>query len=109
MEQQCKTLLFVTIPSWYQQRGSGRWKGVDTARKQCIESRVQPDLRFGKMPSDDDVKALFTLGKFDTLSTADQKWLVEWRKKNFPDGRQKKRPVDGLQQTDLFRYFVRAK
>ena len=53
-EAACITLLSVTIPSWYAGRGSGRWNGIDSARKQCIVSRVQPDLRLGRMPSAED-------------------------------------------------------
>ena len=88
-EAECITLLSITIPSWYANRGSGRWNGIDPARKQCIISRVQPDLRLGRMPSAEDNRALFELGRVSEMSPTDKKWISKWRKTHFKDPRQK--------------------
>ena len=85
-EQEYRTLRDVTIPGYYAGRGSGRYHGTDTARMNMLRTVVLYDLRFGKLPSDEDRRALF-MGHFRDLSKADQQWLQEWRNKKCRDPR----------------------
>ena len=41
-------------------------------------------LQFGRLPSDEDRRALF-MNDWNKLSKADQKWMTEWRKKICPE------------------------
>ena len=76
-EREYRTLCDVTIPGFYSGR-SGRYHATDTAKKNMLHSSVLRGLRFGKLPSDEDRRALF-MDHWDKLSKADRKWMTEWR------------------------------
>jgi len=87
LEVECRTMLHVSIPSWYHGR-AGRYQQEDTARKHVLTTRTLPGLRWGKLPTADDYKA-FTLGRCRDLEGGDKAWLKEWANTNRPDVRKK--------------------
>ena len=71
MRQKCETLVGVTLKQRYSHR-SGRYSGVDTARRKCVLTRVLPGLKFGRLPSAEDHRALFELGAVADMSAGDK-------------------------------------
>ena len=74
LEVECRTMLHVSIPSWYRGR-PGRYLLEDTARKHILSTRIIPDLRWGKLPSADDYKAI-TMGRVKDLKGGDKVFLT---------------------------------
>ena len=67
-------------------RRSGRYHATDNTKKNMLHSSVLRGLRFGRLPSDEDRRALF-MDHWDKLSKADRKWMTAWRKKICPESR----------------------
>ena len=102
--RKCATLK-LALRQMYSKR-SGRYNGVDTARKQCIDTRVVPGLDKGRLPTADDNRALFELGPVATMLPADKKWIDKWRKTSFRDPRQAPAAPPAATQTTILDYFV---
>ena len=63
-------------------------------------ARIIPDLRWGKLPSADDYKAI-TMGRVKDLKGGDKVFLTEWANLHRPDVRKKATANKGLRQTTL--------
>ena len=94
LEVECRTMLHVSIPS------PGRYLLEDTARKHILSTRIIPDLRWGKLPSADDYKAI-TMGRVKDLKGGDKVFLTEWANLHRPDVRKKATANKRLRQTTL--------
>ena len=100
-EREYRTLCDVTIPGFYSGR-SGRYHATDTAKKNMLHSSVLRGLRFGRLPSDEDRRALF-MDHWSKLSKADRKWMTAWRKKICPESRS---AIDTQTQQVILDYAV---
>ena len=99
LESEFRAVLHTEIPRAYKGRG-GRYRQADTARKNVLTSRILPELRYGKLPSADDYKAI-TLGPYKELAQGAKAWLDSWANKNCPDVRKKSMISKELRQTVL--------
>ena len=72
-------------------------------------TRVIPDLKFGKLPSAEDHRALFELGQWSmsSMSKSERDFLTSWRKSNFPDPRQAARVAQPSRQL-LLDHFLES-
>ena len=105
-------MLEYVIPARYAGR-SGRMKQCDTARMQIIRTRILPDILCGKLPSDEDVMAIVTLGdkEISALPKKDQALMKKWTNDNCPDIRRRKKDEKVLgvsRQMTLLEYGYRA-
>ena len=92
---------------------SGRYHKHDTARKRCLERRVYPDLRMGKLPSDLDSRMLFDLPGPREIAGPAKKDMDLWANIYGRDPRSAPAAANDLQQdiegqTNLLRWALQS-